>query len=61
MNHLVSRIHKSSLTSAYFGLDSHKYECLEYLFIFMLARSTAGHATHLQLDIGVNALKIRAV
>jgi hypothetical protein len=31
---MLSRIHNTSLTSAYFGLD--KRECLEYLFIIII-------------------------
>jgi hypothetical protein len=30
----LSRIHNTSLTSAYFGLDKRECECLGYLFIY---------------------------
>jgi hypothetical protein len=30
-----SGIHNTSLTSAYFGLDIFKRECLEYLYLFI--------------------------
>jgi hypothetical protein len=35
MNYPVSRIHKTSLTTAFFGLDNR--ECLKYLFILLAA------------------------
>jgi hypothetical protein len=30
--HPLSKIHNTSLVSAYFGLDKRECECLEYLF-----------------------------
>jgi hypothetical protein len=31
----LSRIHNTSLISAYFGLDRRECECLEYLFVLI--------------------------
>jgi hypothetical protein len=47
----LSRIHNTSLTSAYFGLDKRECECLECLFIylFMCQMEVAGHRKHLRL------------
>jgi hypothetical protein len=35
----LSRIHNTSLASAYFGLDKRECGCLEYLFIYILLSS----------------------
>jgi hypothetical protein len=32
----LSRIHNTSLISAYFGLDSRECECLEYLYLLAM-------------------------
>jgi hypothetical protein len=36
----LSRIHNTSLISAYFGLDSRECKCLEYLFIYYIGVSS---------------------
>jgi hypothetical protein len=37
----LSRIHTTSLISAYFGLDDRECKCLEYLFIYLIDTGSA--------------------
>jgi hypothetical protein len=38
----LSRIHNTSFTSAYFGLDKHECECVEYLLLFIIRVVSCG-------------------
>jgi hypothetical protein len=50
----LSRIHNTSLISAYFGLDSSENKCLEYLFYLSSEREVEGSQNTMILIIRVD-------
>jgi hypothetical protein len=57
----LSRIHNTSLVSAYFGQDKRECECLEYLYLFIYVSFIIIIISSLQSTAGRKPLQLLAI